>query len=434
MKRLAAAIAALLLIAAPAWAQFQGPAAPYLSAGSGLGSGGSCSITIGTTTIACGGTATTVTALTLSDGTLSGTTTLPGSGSISSTGVVVFPNRLSVGPSAAGHSWAVDIRAPASGGISLVVADEAADATAKFGRIGVSHYTNSEEPVAMFLGQSSSSTSILYAGGGSGVLNAVTEIRFYTAANNTTVTGTIRGVINSSGNWGVGGNTNPQANLSIGTTAGTARTYNIFTDATSGEWAYLGSWGPTANVATFGTDKNGAGTTRNIQFYVGGVNKMDFGVTTASTWTLTGGATVTAALINTGITSDAAHTDSTVCQDTTTHQFYSGSGAAGICLGTSSLRFKHDVAPLAAGLDAIAKLEPIVYRYNKGYGDDGARPLYGFAAEQVQKVMPQLVGLDADGLPQSVDWAGVVPVLVNAVRELKAANDNLERRLRRVGG
>lgn len=128
---------------------------------------------------------------------------------------------------------------------------------------------------------------------------------------------------------------------------------------------------------------------------------------------------------------DATHTDATLCRDTTTGDVLTGTGAAGICLGTSSLRFKHDVAPLAPGLTQIAALHPISYRYNKGYGDDGARILYGFAAEQIDIIMPELVGRDVEGRPNSVDWAGIVPVLVNAVKELKADNDNIHRELKR---
>lgn len=52
-------------------------------------------------------------------------------------------------------------------------------------------------------------------------------------------------------------------------------------------------------------------------------------------------------LINTGITTDATHTDATVCEDTTTHQFYFGLGTVGICLGTSSMRYKTKITPLA---------------------------------------------------------------------------------------
>lgn len=118
------------------------------------------------------------------------------------------------------------------------------------------------------------------------------------------------------------------------------------------------------------------------------------------------------------VASDAASTTATLCRDTTSGLMKVGSGAAGICLGTSSARYKRDVAPLARGLAEVSELETVSYRYREGYGTD--RKLYGFTAEQVFDVMPELVGLDAEGRPNSVDWAGMVPVLVNAIRELRA--------------
>lgn len=62
----------------------------------------------------------------------------------------------------------------------------------------------------------------------------------------------------------------PQAMLHIGMTAATARSYNAFTDTSNSSWAYVGDWGKTANVATFGTDQNGTGTARGIQLTTGG--------------------------------------------------------------------------------------------------------------------------------------------------------------------
>lgn len=128
-----------------------------------------------------------------------------------------------------------------------------------------------------------------------------------------------------------------------------------------------------------------------------------------------------------GITTDATHTDSSVCQDTTTHQFYAGSGAAGICLGTSSLRFKRDITSLGIGLAEINALQPVSFNYLNGYGDSGARRQVGFLAEDVYKVMPSLVGLDKDGKPQSVDYMGIMIVQTSALKELNAKVERYHR-------
>lgn len=121
-----------------------------------------------------------------------------------------------------------------------------------------------------------------------------------------------------------------------------------------------------------------------------------------------------------GITTDVTHTDSSVCQDTTTHQFYFGSGTLGICLGTSSLRYKNDWRPMDDGLSSVMALKPGNYFYKPGYGDGGTKLQYGFLAEDTVNVLPKLTGLDADGKPNSVDILGMVPVIVKAVQQQQA--------------
>lgn len=139
-----------------------------------------------------------------------------------------------------------------------------------------------------------------------------------------------------------------------------------------------------------------------------------------------------ASLTFTNLATDAAHTTRTVCQDTTTKAIFFGSGAAGICVGTSAREFKHDIVSMGAGLAEIVRLTPRNFFYKPGYGDDGARQQYGFIADEVVKVLPGVTGADKDGKPLSVDMLAMVPVLVNAVRELKVANDNLRADMRRL--
>lgn len=146
----------------------------------------------------------------------------------------------------------------------------------------------------------------------------------------------------------------------------------------------------------------GAQASGNISLIAGGVEQVRVG---------SGAVTIPT------ITSDSGKTDNTVCEDSTTHQLYAGSGTLGVCLGTSSMRFKHDILPQQDGLAQVAQLKPVNFRYIKGYGDSGAREQYGFLAEDVNKVIPKLVGLDATGKPNSVDLLGLVPVLVKAIQE-----------------
>ena len=97
----------------------------------------------------------------------------------------------------------------ASGGLSLIlgadnVATTRTNATVKYGRIGAYHYTNAEEPIGVLLTDSTATENILHWGGGSGLINAATNHRFYTAANTTTTTGTEKMRITSAGDVGIG--------------------------------------------------------------------------------------------------------------------------------------------------------------------------------------------------------------------------------------
>lgn len=127
------------------------------------------------------------------------------------------------------------------------------------------------------------------------------------------------------------------------------------------------------------------------------------------------------------LSTDSTHTDRTVCQDTTSNVLYFGSGAAGICLGTSSARFKRDIEPYSDGLSVIERLEPKQFRYLSGYVDDGARAQFGLLAEELVEIEPRFVTLDTQGQPNSVDWPNVIWTLVNAVKELSAEVEQLRK-------
>lgn len=134
-----------------------------------------------------------------------------------------------------------------------------------------------------------------------------------------------------------------------------------------------------------------------------------------------------AAVKFTGLGTDAAATDTTACilSDGTLTK---GSGTLGICLGTSSMRFKNDVVPARDGLDQLLALRPKNFFYKPGYGDDGAREQYGFLAEDVIHVLPKLVGLDRDGLPNSVDMVGMIPVIARSMQQFEERLSRVETR------
>lgn len=77
------------------------------------------------------------------------------------------------------------------------------DATPKSGSVYTTHYTTAEEPVIIFRGYSDATANLVSFGGGTTLGNAATIISFFTAANNTTPTGTERMRISADGYVGV---------------------------------------------------------------------------------------------------------------------------------------------------------------------------------------------------------------------------------------
>jgi hypothetical protein len=79
---------------------------------------------------------------------------------------------------------------------------------------------------------------------------------------------------------------------------------------------------------------------------------------------------------------------------------------------TSSARFKGAINPMDKASEAILSLQPVTFRYNKELDPKGV-PQFGLVAEEVEKVAPDLVDLDAKGKPFTVRYDEVNAMLLN---------------------
>ena len=103
---------------------------------------------------------------------------------------------------------------------------------------------------------------------------------------------------------------------------------------------------------------------------------------------------------------------------------------------SSDARVKEDIHPITGGLDAVEKLRPVTFRYTKEYqnGNPALGGLRrGFIAQEVEAVLPDAVtrSVEKVGAREISDFrvlgnSDFVPLLVSAVKELRAANDNLK--------
>ena len=83
----------------------------------------------------------------------------------------------------------------------------------------------------------------------------------------------------------------------------------------------------------------------------------------------------------------------------------------------SDARLKDNIQPLGSTLDKLHQIEGKTYTFLK---DEEHTPKIGVLAQEVQAVFPELVTEGADGI-LSVNYQGLVPVLINAINEQEVA-------------
>lgn len=76
----------------------------------------------------------------------------------------------------------------------------------------------------------------------------------------------------------------------------------------------------------------------------------------------------------------------------------------------SDQRLKNDIQPLTGALSTVCELQGVQYTM-------GGQPQVGFLAQQVAGVVPEAVSASRDGF-LAVDYSRIVPLLVEAVKEL----------------
>ena len=100
----------------------------------------------------------------------------------------------------------------------------------------------------------------------------------------------------------------------------------------------------------------------------------------------------------------------------------------GAITACSDIRFKKDISPLLHSLDNVLKLQGVNYFWkSKEFPDRyfNDKKQIGLIAQEVEKIYPELVLTDVDGY-KSVDYSKLTPILVEAIKELKAENDQLK--------
>ncbi len=106
----------------------------------------------------------------------------------------------------------------------------------------------------------------------------------------------------------------------------------------------------------------------------------------------------------------------------------SGKVKANAFVSYSSIRYKKDVQPLEAAVSTISKLQGVSYSWK-----DTGKKDFGFIAEDVGKVIPEIVEWNQD--PQyanTMDYTRIISFLVEAVKEQQKKIDLLAEKLDKI--
>lgn len=91
---------------------------------------------------------------------------------------------------------------------------------------------------------------------------------------------------------------------------------------------------------------------------------------------------------------------------------------------TSSAAFKDEITPLSQGLNDLMKLEPVSYVWNdKAPEQARGKHDLGFIAEEVAKILPDAVALDAEGKVTGIDYSRITVLAVKAIKEQQTRHD-----------
>jgi hypothetical protein len=97
----------------------------------------------------------------------------------------------------------------------------------------------------------------------------------------------------------------------------------------------------------------------------------------------------------------------------------------------SDRRFKKDIAPAEYGLSTVEKLRPVTFDWIKPTNPQMVGRQLGLIAQEVRPLVPEAVSVANDpSHTMSIAYSTLVPVLIKAVQQLKADNDNLRAQMK----
>ena len=91
----------------------------------------------------------------------------------------------------------------------------------------------------------------------------------------------------------------------------------------------------------------------------------------------------------------------------------------------SDKKLKENIKPIKSALDKAMKLQGVTFDWKENDSALDLKEDIGFIAQDVQKVLPELVRENKDGM-LSMRHQGIAPILLEAIKELKAEIEELK--------
>jgi hypothetical protein len=127
---------------------------------------------------------------------------------------------------------------------------------------------------------------------------------------------------------------------------------------------------------------------------------------------------------NNQLTNGAGYTTYTSNQATNTSSSVTFSSVTAATINTTSdIRLKDNIRTFESAMDVVSQLRGVRFAWK----ETGVETV-GLIAQEVEKVLPELIGTNADTGLKSVSYANMVAVLIEAVKELKAEIEELKKR------
>ena len=109
---------------------------------------------------------------------------------------------------------------------------------------------------------------------------------------------------------------------------------------------------------------------------------------------------------------------------------------------SSDLRLKSNIKTLSSGLETIMNLRPVSFTWNNSIKNntistrlnssipnmEEEKSHYGFIAQEVEEVLPDIVQEEEDGT-KLVNYSAMIPMLVQAIQEMQVTIENQNRKI-----